>query len=356
MRIPWACMEDTLNLLPYPALVSKFDGTWSHVLVNSEFTKELGYTLHDMPTIEDWFKQAYPEENYRHEVRTEWERQVKNLATTGNSKIVMRVRVQTRHNGQQWYEVTNRYTPELILVIFINIQEVKAQEERLAIENANRDKMLSVLSHDLRSPIKNLVQLTKLFRNDQLTSDELRNVMLGMHADVVHALDLLETLLTWTRSNFSRISITYADIDLRQLIFSIVDLFRPALEAKNLQVEINVSAVPVRSDEAILNVVMRNLISNALKFSMAGGKISVESLRTSNETRVGVTDQGAGMSAEVIHFITTDQPFSKAGTQREQGFGLGLRLCREFLPLINGRLDIESSAKGTKMTVVLPVG
>lgn len=352
-----AAVERMLDLLPYPFLIARLiNGVKHNVFMNERFLEEIGYDRADIPTINEWFEKAYPDLNDRESVRNKWQELLEEARMEGRSKATLQVMIQTKHRGPLWYEVTSSYPSEVEVVAFVNIHSVKASEVRLELENANRDKLLSVLSHDLRGPIRNLVQLTKLFRNEQLTSDELRQVMLGMHADVVHTLDLLETLLTWTRSNFAKITVKHEPLDMRKLVLEVVDLLKPALDAKGQRVEINVSTAPVHSDEAILSLVMRNLLSNAMKFSSPGGKVVIESLRAGGELRLNVVDEGAGMSEEAIHFITTDQPFTKAGTQREQGFGLGLRLCREFLPLINGRLNIESSAKGTKMTVVLPVG
>lgn len=346
-----------MDLLPYPFLIARaINGVKHNVFMNERFLQEIGYNRNDIPTINEWFEKAYPDLNYRESVRVQWQELLEAARQEGRSKCTMQVIIQTKSHGPLWYEVTSNHPKDLELVAFVNIHSVKASEARLEVENTNRDKLLSVLSHDLRGPIRNLVQLTKLFRNEQLTSDELRQVLSGMHTDIVHALDLLETLLTWTRSNFAKITVTHVPVDLRQLVFGVVDLLKPGMDAKHLRVELNVSSAPVYTDEAIVSIVLRNLLSNAMKFSLAGCKIRVESLRVGDEVRMTVADEGAGMSEESIHFITTDQPFSKAGTQREQGFGLGLRLCREFLPLINGRLDIESGAKGTKMTVVLPVG
>jgi signal transduction histidine kinase len=357
LALDGAMLERILDVLPYPFLMARtVNGVKHNVFLNERFLEEIGYDRSDIPTINEWFEKAYPDDAYRARVRSEWQELMDAAQLAGHSKATLQVVIETKSRGPLWYEVTSSYPSEVEVVAFVNIHAVKASEARLEIENANRDKLLSVLSHDLRGPIRNLVQLTKLFRNEQLTSAELRQVMLGMHADVAHSLDLLETLLTWTRSNFAKIVVAHEPLDLRQLVFDVVDLLRPALDAKNQRIELNVSTAPIYSDEAILSIVMRNLLSNAMKFSLAGGKIVVESLRQGKELRLAVADEGVGMSEETIHFISTDQPFTKAGTQREQGFGLGLRLCREFLPLINGRLDIESSANGTKMTVVLPVG
>lgn len=348
-------LRGVFNLLPYPFLLSRRNGEgWIHPFVNDQFTKELGYTLDEIPDINAWFEKAYPDLTYRNEVRNEWDRRVSEALATNQRKVVMRVIVQTKR-GPQWYEVTNTMLENAEIVAFINIHEVKTHELQLAQENANRDKILSILSHDLRGPIANLVSLTKLFQQERLTIEELNKVMVIISQDVNHTFDLLETILTWAKSNFQKLETNLRETNVRGLILSVLDLVKGDMKNKNLDIELMVSSHYINTDPGILNIVTRNLISNAIKFSLPGGKIIVRTEAFGSELLIKVQDFGTGMNAEAIGFITTDQPFSKAGTFREQGFGLGLRLCREFLPLIGGVLTIESiEGNGTTMTVRLP--
>lgn len=349
-------LDSIFDLLPYPFLISRrIDGLWRHTFVNSQFTAELGYTLSDIPTIEEWFQKAYPDLKYREEVRVEWDARVKVMEERGEKKVVMRVVAQTA-SGPQWYEVTSTIFQDLTIVAFINIHEVKTHELKLEQENLNKDKILSILSHDLRGPIANLVSLTKLFEQEHFSTEELNKVMMIISQDVSHTFDLLETILTWTKSNFNKLETNRKQINLRGLILSVLDLVKGDLKNKNLEIESVVSSDYIHTDSGILNIVIRNLISNAIKFSLPGGKIIIRTETHGTEIWIRVQDFGTGMSAEAIGFITTDQPFTTAGTFREQGFGLGLRLCREFLPLINGALDIDSkNGQGTIMTIRLPL-
>lgn len=349
-------LEGVFGLLPYPFLISRrSDDSWVHAFVNRQFTSELGYTLEDIPTIEEWFQKAYPDSTYRTQVRNEWNVLVKNALVSEDRKVVMRVVVQTK-TGPQWFEVTNTILEDLIIVAFINIHEVKTHELKLEQENLNRDKILSILSHDLRGPIANLFSLTKLFQQDRFTNEELSKVMTNISQDVSHTYDLLETILTWTKSNFSKLENNRKPVNIRNLIHGVLYLVMSDLKNKHLDLDLSVSPDYINTDSGILNIVMRNLISNAIKFSMSGRKIVVRTEKHDSIMCIQVQDFGTGMNPEAIGFILSDQPFSKAGTFREQGFGLGLRLCREFLPLIDGTMTIESKEqRGTTMTVKLPL-
>lgn len=344
------------DLLPYPFLLSKRSGdSWVHAFANKQFTAELGYTLEDIPTIDEWFLKAYPDATYRSQICNDWNVLAKSALESESRKVVMRVVVQTK-TGPKWFEVTNTILENLIIVAFINIHELKTHELKLQQENLNRDKILSILSHDLRGPIANLVSLTKLFQQDRLSNEELSKVMTNMSRDVNHTYDLLETTLTWTKSNFNKLENNRNRVNIRNVIHGVLYLVMSDLKNKRLDLDLSVAPDYINTDSGILSIVMRNLISNAIKFSVAGGKIVVRTEKNDDTICIRVQDFGMGMNAEAIGFILSDQPFSKAGTFREQGFGLGLRLCREFLPLIEGAMTIESKEQqGTTMTIKLPL-
>lgn len=349
-------LKKIFDFLPYPFLLSRtHNGVRRIVFVNDKFVSEIGWSREDIFTQPEWFEKAYPDITYRATVMAEWDARIKAALAAGSTQVTLQVIVQTKNQGPIWYEVSSTYFVDIEVVAFVNINDVKQNESRLAEENHNRDKILSVLSHDLRGPVANLVGLTKLFLQAKLTPEEFAKVMNNVHVDALHTFDLVETILTWTKSNFNRMESKVTEVNLHSLIYNILDLFDNDLKNKGLAIESVVTSMPGTSDAAILSIVLRNLISNAIKFSQPSGKISIRTDRQGKEMVVTVTDSGTGISAEAIQFITTDQSFSKAGTFREQGFGLGLRLCREFLPLIGGKLEIETTeGAGTSMIVTFP--
>jgi signal transduction histidine kinase len=349
-------LAEIFHFLPYPFLLGRVDnGVRKNIFVNEKFLDEIGYEVSEMPTIDDWFEKAYPDPQYRLEVMNEWERRV--AEKKEGAAVTMSAIIKTKNYGYQWYEVTSNFLADVNVVAFVNIQAVKTQEKLLNEEKLNRDRILSILGHDLRGPLSNLIALSSLFQKGALTAEELSSVIAKIHTDASHAFELLDTLLTWTRSNFSRITIKNQLLEMRTLTSTALDLFRYAAEAKQIIPEIDIDHdVRFYCDEVILSIVMRNLISNAIKFTPVGGKIKIESRQEGRFITFVVIDSGVGMNEEYIQFITTNQPFSKQGTHREKGFGMGLRLCREFLPLIRGSMEITSKEnKGTTMKVKWPL-
>lgn len=356
LNLDEALLKQIFDFLPYPFLLSRTqNGTRQIVFVNNKFINEIGWSKDEIPTQQHWFEKAYPDATYRASVVADWDARIKSALAAGSTKVTLQVIVQTKSKGPIWYEVSSTYFTDIEVVAFVNINEVKKNEARLAEENLNRDKILSILSHDLRSPVANLVALTRLFHQSKLTAEEFAKVMNTVHADALHTYDLVETILTWTKSNFNKLESKPSEVNLHSLIYGILDLFDSDLKNKKLDIELVVTSMPGTSDPAILSIVLRNLISNAIKFSPPSKKISIRTDRKGPQMVVTVSDSGMGISPEEIQFITTDQSFSQAGTFREKGFGLGLRLCREFLPLIGGKLEIESTGgEGTSMIVTFP--
>jgi signal transduction histidine kinase len=349
-------LAEIFHFLPYPFLLGRVhNGVRKNIFVNEKFIEEIGYAVSEIPTIDEWFEMAYPDPQYRREVINEWEGKVRDKKE--GAAVTMSAIIKTKRYGYQWYEVTSNFLSDVNVVAFVNIQGVKTQEKLLNEEKLNRDRILSILGHDLRGPLSNLISLSSLFQRGALTQEELNKVIASIHTDASHAFELLDTLLTWTRSNFSRITIKHQLVDIKQLVCKALELFRYAAEAKQIVHEIDIDhSVPFYCDEVILSIVMRNLISNAIKFTPTGGKIKIESKQEDKFITFVVIDSGVGMSEEYIQFITTNQSFSKQGTHREKGFGMGLRLCREFLPLIGGSMEIMSEEnKGTTMKVKWPM-
>jgi len=347
-------LKGIFDFLPYPFLISKVEnGIRRHVFINTQFTKELGYSLEDLPTIDHWFALAYPDRTYRDQVMEEWEWRVERLRRGETEKLSMQVKIQTKANGQQWYEITSNFLEDMHLVAFINIHENKMQEARLETENRNRDIMLSVLSHDLRGPISNLVSITKLYERDQLSADMLKKVMDLVHRDVSNSLELLETLLTWTRSNFDKLNLVSQRFMLAPAITSVVELVRAGILNKEINIVLEVPEIELENDPQILSIVLRNVISNAVKFTPSKGDVVIRVEQFTEQTMITVTNSGEPMSEEFIEFVTMDRAFARVGNQSEKGFGLGLRLCREFLPLINGTMEIVSVQSGTSVRVRL---
>lgn len=217
-----------------------------------------------------------------------------------------------------------------------------------------RDKSYSIISHDLRSPIAGIKMLSEAIKNS-LPNGELGEEiaplahMLGRSADEVY--DLLDNLLSWTRSQTGRFTYHPEQIVLAQIAETVIDMLTPLALGKG----VTISCTPIdpllmiEGDEEMLKTILRNILSNAIKFSFAGGNIHFEVGACEEFLKLSIADQGKGIPADKQSALLTEAThFTTYGTGQEKGSGLGLLLCKEFVQNHGGELWFESEEnKGT---------
>lgn len=349
-------LKGVLNFLPYPFLVSELIKTKRHnVFVNQKFLDEIGYSTDDIPLYEDWFKVAYPDPEYRQEIKDEWANRALQAQKKNEDSVFLRALIHTKRNGDRWYEVKSSVSGGTYLVAFVDIHDVRAHEEELERANMNKDKILSILGHDLRSPLKNLHALSSLMLDSDMTKEEFFKVVQDVNAKAFQSLEFLDTTLLWTKSNFDKISINIEKVFPQTLIEKILPIYRGHYEKKQLKISLDVIPnIYIHSDAEILTIVIRNLISNAIKFTKEKGTIRISTEQVDNFFYLIVSDSGIGMTRETLQKISENHYASLRGTQQEIGLGLGLKLCKELLSHVNGILEMESEpSKGTTVKIKL---
>ncbi|HEX5171265.1 MAG TPA: HAMP domain-containing sensor histidine kinase [Cyclobacteriaceae bacterium] len=354
--IPRKSLQQILDFLPYPFLISEYkEGTYLNIFLNEKFHDEIGYSLQEIPLIEDWFKMAYPDPSYRAEVMKGWNDLAVESRNKGLNYILMKALVHTKEHGDRWYEVKSSTLGNYQLVAFVNVHEFAMKEEELEKTGENQNKMLSILSHDLRGPLSNLNSLVQMTLNEHITQEEFRNIAQSISERSSQALEFLDTTLLWTKSNFDKVTVKTEEVRIANIVKSVLSLFDRACENKKIGLSTAVDTdMVIHSDSEILTIVLRNLISNAVKFTPDGGKIMVRSWKESESIFLAVQDSGVGMNEDTINRILNDQYASKVGTHAEKGLGIGLKLCRDLLKKIGGSIIIESKLdEGTLMKVII---
>lgn len=348
-----------LDFLPYPFLIStKIEGVQTNIFLNKRFVEEIGYTMSEIPTLEHWFLLAYPDEGYRDVIRNSWISKVAAAIQNGDDSVVSRARIYTRTKGYQWYEVKSSFTGNLEFVAFLNVNEVIERDLELQRLNENKNKILSILGHDLRSPIVNLNTLTDYMLKANLNQDEFIEHVNRVHELSKSSLQFLETTLLWTRSNFERVTPKRDKLHLREWLDQLLAIYKPNIDQKQLTFEVSVSNdATLVTDGEILHIVLRNLLSNAIKFSKPNSKIFIGFERDQKSNIIQVKDTGSGMSAEIIDALMHDQFDTGNVARLPGGFGIGLRLCKDVLRGLGGELKMVSKlTEGTTVSVFLPVG
>ncbi|GAA5521816.1 adaptive-response sensory-kinase SasA [Fodinibius salicampi] len=233
------------------------------------------------------------------------------------------------------------------------------QEERKNLEELNevKDKLLAIASHDLRSPLSSLRGMLELFKDNKLTEKERRQMLSELEIRLDQNINLLDNLLVWARDQMSGLTINQKSLSARQITDMVMSEHHSAAEYKGVSLVNNVREdLKVKADETLLQLVLRNLISNAVKFTDEGDQIEIEAESTGNEILFMVMDSGIGIPREKQEGIFSINSKSRAGTHNEQGSGLGLGLCKEFITKMGGSISVESEeGEGTTFVFSLPI-
>ncbi len=223
-------------------------------------------------------------------------------------------------------------------------EEVKHQAEVLKASNYTKDKLFSIISHDMRGPIHQVREIFKMIESGYISAEEFRmQLMPDLKEQVTYVATLTDNLLHWAKGQMEGIQVKPSVFNLLDVIDENINL----LSAQALKKSINLTtssqkSLYVYADKDMIKLVLRNLISNAIKFTPENGTIEVNTRTEERYIYISVRDTGTGLSAEDIGKILDKEYFTKYGTAGEKGSGLGLMLCREFVEKNGGKLTIQS--------------
>jgi signal transduction histidine kinase/predicted negative regulator of RcsB-dependent stress response len=235
-------------------------------------------------------------------------------------------------------------------------EEIKKRSVELEQLNQVKDKFFSIISHDLRSPINALAGILDLLEKGAIDSNELPSAIKELRTRFNHTRTLLNNLLDWTLVQMDKMKLKPTRINLKQLVEENIALMG-SMQTKKLNFINDVSTQAFAfADNNTVNLVIRNLISNALKFTHEGGAITIATEEKENEWVISVADNGIGMNPEIKEMLFDKiNPYSTRGTANEKGTGLGLILCKEFIEKNNGRIWVESQERqGSTFWFTLP--
>ena len=234
---------------------------------------------------------------------------------------------------------------------------VRQNRELMATIN-NRDKMYSVIAHDLRSPmasIRMVLNLVVASLSPEQIGSELFDLLDKANRESEDVHDLLDNLLKWTKSQTGRLNVLLQDLDLNDIIPGVVDIFEMIAVTKKIKLTYSGSSVVVRADNDMLKTIVRNFMSNAIKFSPENSTIEITITSDADFARISVHDHGVGIASERLDTIF-HKGDSTYGTDGEEGSGLGLLLCQDFARKIGGDVLVESvEGEGSTFSVLVPL-
>lgn len=234
--------------------------------------------------------------------------------------------------------------------------EIRAQAEELEKLNSLKDKLFSIISHDLRSPIASLITLINLTEQGYLKEDGFKNVISELSKNVGYTSSLLENLLRWSQSQLKGTAVNTAIFNISEIISERFELLKNQAEAKSVSISFSIdSSINAFADKDMIELVLRNLTSNAIKFCNPYDKIEISAKHKNSSLEFCVADSGIGISSDVMNNLFGLNMYTSRGTQNEKGTGLGLILCKDFIELNGGHIWAESTlGKGSKFFFTIP--
>lgn len=238
-------------------------------------------------------------------------------------------------------------------------EQLRKSEQELRDSNTSKDKFLSIIAHDLKSPLAALRSMLDLLNANlsDFTEEDIKEIIGEMDNSAKNVYELLEDLLSWSRAQTGKIQFNPDNIDIKMIVNNNLSLMKHNADKKNIHLYASVPAsIICYADANMVSTVIRNLVSNAVKFTFSGGEIRVSVIESDSFVEVSVSDTGIGMSQENIEkLFRLDTHVTTLGTSQEKGTGLGLILCKEFVENNDGRIWVESEqGKGSSFKFTLP--
>lgn len=256
-------------------------------------------------------------------------------------------------------ELIIRVTHQISLVAAKRLILSKTEELQRTI--AGRDKLYSVIAHDLRSPmgsIKMVLNMLILNLPSEKIGAEMYELLTMANQTTEDVFSLLDNLLKWTKSQIGKLNVVYQDVDLVEVTDGVIEIFSMVASLKKIRIhEMKPEKMMVNADIDMLKTVVRNLLSNAIKFSKENSEVLVKMEEVDGMAVVSVQDYGCGISEEGLKkLLHTDTHFSTFGTNNEEGSGLGLLLCKDFVVKNGGKLWFTSKeGEGSIFSFSIPV-
>lgn len=255
------------------------------------------------------------------------------------------------------YDKERMATAEKALAIEMSKTQISLQNEQLAQSNMEKNKLMSIISHDLRAPLVNIKSYLELLTADEIKTNERPMLENALLKSTTNALEMLSNLLHWSKSQMSGTTLQLATVNLLDTLMSTLEMEKLFSSKKEISLSYEISSdLNVVADIDMLQLIVRNLIGNAIKFTPQGGCVKIVAETVDNECKLTIIDNGSGITEAKQNDIFSIQAASSYGTNNEKGVGLGLVLCKEFIELQNGRIGFESIPNlGSSFFIFIPL-
>jgi PAS domain S-box-containing protein len=243
------------------------------------------------------------------------------------------------------------------IMLFRDITDRKQSEDKLHELNRLKDRLFSIISHDLRSPLLSLMDILSMASDGMVSDEEFKSFLPTLSKNIGYTSGLVDNLLQWSKSQLEGTAINATHFDIKDNVTYVLNSFGQISADKGVILHNNINlATVVYADMDMIQAVLRNLVSNAIKFCRKGDKISINAEIRRGIATIWIADTGIGIAAENIDKLFGTNNFTTRGTTNEQGTGLGLLLCKDFIEKNGGKIWVESKPdQGSRFYFTLPI-
>jgi len=255
------------------------------------------------------------------------------------------------------YDRERQLVAEHAAAVEVRNEQILLQTTQLEQSNAEKSKLMSIISHDLRAPLVNIQSYLELLNDNTINDDQRVLLEKSLLTSTRITMDMLSNMLYWSKTQMEGATVNLTRVNLLSALQSTLEMEKMLALAKNISLSYKIpDQVNIVADTDMLQLVVRNLANNAIKFTPAGGSINIEAHVELTECKITVKDNGTGIPADKMKTIFTFKAEPTFGTGNERGAGLGLLLCKEFTERQGGRIGFESSPdEGSSFFVFMPM-
>lgn len=365
-----------LEFSPIPILV--VDERNKITFINHKFIQTFGYTLNEIPHFLDWYYVAYPEEESRKTVISQWNKRKKTHLENGSITEPFESIIRCKNQTDKVIQIHSSSFEKNTVIAFNDLTQIRHLEEDISFRVKMEDELrkakkiadeasksksdfIASMSHEIRTPLNSIIGFTDMLETDLKDSPSIEYIK-SIQNGAKTLLSLINDILDFSKIEAGKVSLTYKPFDIRMLIKEIVDVFRFKIQEKNLslltEIDENIS-FNIVLDELRVKQILLNLINNAIKFTEKGHVkiyVKAENIRSQyTDLSIAVEDTGIGIPKNKQEKIfQTFEQVENLDNKRYEGTGLGLSISRNLASLMNGTIILESKArKGSTFTVFL---
>lgn len=342
---------ETIDLIITPIILANSETACLYV--NKAFLSQIGYTAEDIPDQESWFNRVHPDEDYRREVKDNWKKRLELATAKGETHVHMMTKIYCADGSFKWFDIHENIFGSDKVVTFLDVDELQESNEFLTDVLKQKDILLSIIAHDVRSPLSNIKQIVNHYKDMDLSPQETEDVFFSMGNHIDYIFNIINSLLIRTSADRGSFIEKREHILLKSFFSKYLEYYKERMGKQKVGFVFELSEEDtLHYDPFILDVICRNLIDNAIKYTPEDGQIYVSFEKKEDCSELIIKDTGPGMSATQCERILNNKGSRRLKNQITDSFGLGLVMAKEFLEKHDGKLFIKSElGKGTSFVI-----